>query len=251
MSELLIITVYNNDELYENMKETVFETKNNLSVEFIGLDNKQNKYSCAAKAYNNAIEEILNREDIDKETNLIFCHQDLLFKGNTIEKLNELCTKENNVLFGLAGVTDCKKYYDLPKKEIRFLTAINDLSYMKKDEILDVFTLDELLVAGNVSIFSNIRFDEAVCDDWHLYVADICLQCHLKGYGVKVFGGEATHLSDGHTNKAYKRSEKRLARKYNGVFPIINYTCGSAYTNPILFHMYRIYGKIKYEILGK
>ena len=41
MPELIIITVYNNNKLYENMKETVFETKNNLSVEFIGLDNTQ------------------------------------------------------------------------------------------------------------------------------------------------------------------------------------------------------------------
>lgn len=240
MPKLIIITVFNNIELYEQMKASVLETKNDVFVEFYGIDNTTNKYSSAASAYNEAIKNICNEDDI-----LLFCHQDLIFKSNTINMFYNLCTSDANTVFGAAGATECKRYYNKPKKKVRVVTTINDLSEMEKSEIIEVFTIDELLIVGKAKIFKDIMFDEKTCDDWHLYVADFCLQCHIKGYGVKVLGCDLIHLSAGIINKAFRRAEKRLARKYAGVYPIINYTCGSAYTNCILYYLFRLYSKIK------
>ena len=245
MSKVIIITVFNNVELYENMKASVIETKNNLSVEFYGLDNTTNKYSSAASAYNEAINNLSSENDI-----LVFCHQDLIFKANTLEKIYNLCINDNNSVYGAAGATECQKEYHKPRKRVRVVTTINNLNYMEKDEIIEVFTIDELLIAGSAKIFKKIMFDEKTCDNWHLYTADFCLQCHLYGYKVKVIGCDLIHLSDGNINEAFRRAEKRLARKYNGIYPMINYTCGSAYTNPMLFYMYRMYRRIKKIIKG-
>lgn len=82
---------------------------------------------------------------------------------------------------------------------------------------------------------------------WHFYVVDLCLQCHLKGIGVKVFDSDLIHLSNGTIDENFKYYEEKVARKYSGIYPIINYCCGSVYTNLIIFYIQNIYRRIKYR----
>ncbi len=108
--------------------------------------------------------------------------------------------------------------------------------------------MDECLICGSRELFSQLRFDEETCDGWHLYAAELSMQCQVRGNPVKVFDADIVHLSGGDPDKSFYSCEKKLAIKYRAHFSIISYTCGWAYTNPIKYSLLTLYRKIRYRI---
>lgn len=114
--------------------------------------------------------------------------------------------------------------------------------------IKDVFTLDECLIACHSDVMQKVSFDSKVCNGWHLYAADLCIQCQIKGIKVAVFDADIVHLSHGNTDNNFYICERKLAKKWRKDFQKISYSCGWTYTNPILYWLLHIYRKVKFGI---
>ena len=243
MSNIAIVSVFNNLELVEQMISTAKETCGQYKCQFFAIDNRDNKrFSSAAAAYNSFLD---NMPDVDV---IIFCHQDILFLKDTIKNIYSLCEAQPNTLFGSAGVLN----HRVDKgRIISSMSMIQEgwcYTTLKKGTTQDVFALDECLICGNRELFTNLRFDEDVCDGWHLYAVELSLQCQVKGLKVKVFDADIVHLSGGVQGKDFYSCEKKLARKYRKYYPLINYTCGWTYTDPLRYFVLHTYRKIRYGI---
>lgn len=245
MNNITIISVYNNEKLFQQMKKSVSMCSGleHLSIQIIGINNVNNDFKSASEAYNNAI----NKSDSTEM--YIFCHQDIVFLRNSIIDIYNLCMSDTNTLFGSAGVKNAKN--NIGERVISRMSMFQDgwrYKSLAQGAVEDVFTLDECMIAANSCVFKSIQFDEINCDGWHLYAADLCMQCHILDIPVKVFDADIIHLSGGNADKAFYRCEKRLAKKYRKRFPIISYTFGWTYTDPIRYSLLHFYRKIRYRI---
>lgn len=239
-----IISVYNDAKLIEQMRRTVEKTRKNYSVLYTLIDNRDNRsFQSAAAAYNFSI----GRNSAAEV--LVFCHQDLLFLEGAIDTIYRLCVNNRNTLYGAAGVRNVG--HGGGNRIISSMAMIQEgcnYNSLEKGSTQDVFTLDECLIAGSIELFENLRFDDKVCDGWHLYAAELSLQCHVKGYDVKVFDANIVHLSGGNQDKTFYQCERKLVNKYRDRFPLISYTCGWAYTDPVRYGLLTLYRKIRYHI---
>ncbi len=243
-ADIVLVSIFTDEKLADQMKESAEKTKEALVIDYKQLDNRSNRlYHSAAEGYNDALDHSIEGEVV------IFCHQDIIFLPGALETIYQLCRENRDTLFGAAGVKNKRK-----KGESRIVSSMAiiqegwNYKSLKKGETQDVFTLDECLIAGNRELFENLRFDEEVCDGWHLYAAELCLQCHVKGYPVKVFDANIVHLSGGNQDKTFYACERKLVKKYRKYFPRISYTCGWAYTDPIRFGALLFYRRLRYHI---
>lgn len=231
-----IITVYNNLSQYNTMLASLANSSFQ-HYNAIALDNTQGRFSSAAQAYNFALSTQCTGDIF------VFCHQDILFSENELERIAELCTKEDNTLFGAAGVENKG-----PSKII--VSSMTDPNVPKyrtihSKEIKDVFTLDECLIAGNKRVFENIQFDEELCNGWHFYAVEFCLQCHQNGINTKVYDSNISHLSAGKIDASFRECEKRVAKKYRKKYRVLSYPCGWCYTHKTDEIVFRIKRRLK------
>jgi hypothetical protein len=82
-------------------------------------------------------------------------------------------------------------------------------------------------------VFEHIKFDEIVCDDWHLEGVDYSLTASEKGYKVCVLPCPVFHLSAGKRSKMYFKTLMKLIKKHNHE-KVINTTMGLWPTRPKL-----------------
>ena len=102
-------------------------------------------------------------------------------------------------------------------------------------EISVVQTLDELLLIIPVKVFEQIRFDEKVCDNWHLYGVDYSLAAAKKGYEACVLPHPVFHLAISKMGRYYQ-TLTALTRKHQDV-RVINTTLGVWFTRPGLLKL--------------
>ena len=88
-------------------------------------------------------------------------------------------------------------------------------------------TVDECFFGGHTEHFKEYRFDEEVCDDWHLYAAESCLKTKSKDVNGRVFACEVEliHLSSGNYSPLLYTGFYRLCRKYASEYPVIKTCC--------------------------
>ena len=241
---IAIISVSNQLELSRQMKTSAIKTLGNLTCSFHIIDNNGNgRFSSAASAYNSFLDQSIEAEVY------VFCHQDIIFLHEALQTMYRLCMEDPMVLYGAAGVkNDGNKDVSRVISSMAMIQEGWNYKTLRKDTTESVFTLDECLICGSGQLFNNLRFDEKVCDGWHLYVAELCMQCHVKKIPVKVFDADIVHLSGGTQDKSFFICEKRIVKKYRGIFPVISYTCGWAYTGPLKYWLLSIYRKIRYGI---
>lgn len=223
MSRIVIITCFNNKQMLEQMKNSVYKESgiSEKECKIFAIDNTKNKFSSAAKAYNYALRHVTKAEV------LVFCHQDILFLEHSIEDIIQVCLEYPETLFGAAGVKNVGN-----KRDNRIISHMAMIKPEWKYETLEegtteeVFTLDECLIAGTSELFKRLVFDETVCDGWHLYAADLCMDCKRKGIPVKVYDANIAHLSGGNPDKSFYECERKFVKKYRNDFKIISYSCG-------------------------
>lgn len=236
-----IVVVYNNNDLMTQLKKSL--KSEILSFKLFALDNTGGKYKSAASAFNYA----LSKADIREAEVIVFCHQDIVFLGNSLDTIYNICHVNPNMLIGAAGVKNNGKN----SKIISSMSLEQEgwtYKTLGKGTMEKVFSLDECLIACNSKIFNEVKFDENVCNTWHLYVTDLCIQCHIKNIDVIVFDADILHLSHGKTDRSFYICERDLAKKWRKKYKILSYTCGWTYTNPILYWILYIYRKIKFKI---
>ena len=233
-----IVVCYNKIALFEEFEKTI-QTRGGSGVQWriIGINNTENAFQSAAEAYNHALAEISG-------DCVVFCHQDVLFLENSLRTIAEKCLLFPNVLWGAAGVRKAGKV-------ISNMAVIQEgwkYGTLRADSDEKVQTLDECMIAASRELFDTFRFDEIVCNGWHLYAVDMSLQCLLSGNEVRVLDANIVHLSSGNMDASFWRIEKKLAEKYQGKIPRINTTCIWTYTNPVLFYLLRLYRRVRYKI---
>ena len=105
-------------------------------------------------------------------------------------------------------------------------------------------TLDECFFGGRTSYFKENPFNEDICDDWHLYCVESCLNTRAIGNKVYVCGLHLIHYSSGTLSYKYSEDFHRLAKKYHKYFDRICTTCYEGNTD--MFG--RNYTLIKYNV---
>lgn len=245
MKKISLITVYNNLTLLNEMIDSA-KKQLNVDVEYILIDNREHQFLSAASALNHGANQATG--DV-----LVFLHQDIEFETNyALKKIYDFANENKSVIFGASGV---KRYTG--KNKIHIYSAMwegvdkNGVEWKSKyntlDEPIKCFTLDECLIACHRNCMKYVRFDDIVCDGWHLYAADLCLQAGLiDGLDVMVIPMDYVwHKSRGTADETYLYAQNKLAKKYKGKYRIINTTNGYQFTNPFLRSMLNAYRNLR------
>ena len=242
MKKISLITVYNNRKLLEEMLSSV-NGQVNVETDLVMIDNRQKAFGSAAAALNYGADKAVG--DV-----FVFLHQDIEFLCDTaLEKIYDFAVENKNVIFGAAGVKS--KNEDESGKIFTSMYAGEDkVKNSALDKPTECFTLDECLIACHRDCMKELSFDETVCDGWHLYGADLCLQAGLDpNLRIMVVPMDYVwHKSNGNADKSYHKTQNKLALKYKGKYNIINTTNGFQYTNGFKRLVTNIYRKLRYNI---
>ena len=243
MKTISLITVFNNIGLLNRLKETALLQKN-VQIDYVFIDNQSGRFSCAAVALNFGFSQA--KGDV-----IVFLHQDIEFVDDiTLEYIFDFAVSHPNTLFGAAGVHS--------RNEESFNRTLLSSMYSgpnkKKNDGLDgpreCFTLDECLIACHRSVMDKLAFDEKVCNCWHLYGADLCLQAQItEGLNVMAIPMNIWHKSNGNADRNYFQTQDCLAKKYKKYFKVINTTNGYQYTDALPRILLNISRAIKYGLL--
>ena len=215
-----IICCYNEKKQYNAMVQSL--CGQTIDYEIIGIDNTCNTYNSAASALN------VGAEKASGEI-LVFLHQDIIF--NSVLSLEHFVCQidKDNMIIGLFGAT-------------RERFNINE-----KLQLVD--TLDECCVAMSKNTWHWYKFNEKICDNWHLYVVELCLRAKLNKAKIVTGQFNITHLSDGNVDDGYMQTYKKLIKEYKQ-FGWICTTCKSMPANMIAFYCYYFPWKVKKLLLG-
>lgn len=202
-----IVCVFNseailNDYLLKSLKEQ------NVDYELILIDNTSGKFKSAAKALN------YGGKQATKDY-IMFVHQDMCLLSKTwlydAEKI--LNSLEN---LGIAGVVGRSKAEWWPITNIKDGIPPKPVAPQKIKNTAKVQTLDECLVIIPKLIFNMLKFDENVCDDWHLYSIDYSLTVKKYNYDVYVIPLSAYHRSPGYSfSEGYYKTLEKLLKKHS------------------------------------
>jgi glycosyltransferase involved in cell wall biosynthesis len=241
MNTVSLIAVYNNPELLDQLVASA-ELQKDVDLEYVFIDNTNRQFSSAAKALNYGVSKA-NGEI------LVFLHQDIEFlNDNAVLDIYQFGKLHPNTVFGAAGVK--AKISDTADFFSSIYAGENKVQYECCTAPTECYTLDECLIACHRSCMQKISFDEKICDGWHLYGADLCLQAGLiPELNVMVIPMDYVwHKSNGNADKSYMETQNKLAEKYQGKYKIINTTNGFQYTNPLRRFFLNIYRGLRYNI---
>jgi hypothetical protein len=215
-----IVCVYNNKEILDKF---LLKSLKNQSVEFelFLIDNTDKKFKSAAEALNKG-------GDKSNGKYIMFVHQDIdLLSDKWLENCELILNSLKN--FAIAGVAGRSM------EVTETLTNISDGIPLKPagtqiKNSTKVMTLDECLVIIPKKIFKKIKFDEEVCDNWHLYAVDYCLVAKTNGYDVYVIPLTLNHRSSGFSfSDDYYITLKKLLKKHRK-YKVVITTMGDWYT---------------------
>ena len=222
--DLSLICVYNNEEQYASLKKSC--AASSRVIEFIGFDNRDGSWKSAAAAYNRGVE-------IASSSFLLFSHQDIRFTDDSFIDtfLNEIRDNPNQVI-GVAGAVLTNNGHGRD-----MLSGMYQGSKLQRHHTasrkMPVMTLDECLFGCSRSVFERISFDDSVCNGWHFYAVDFCLQAQLADIPVCVVPANVLHLSGGNRDASYYLAQEKIKEKYKGRFKSIATTCGWTLTDSI------------------
>lgn len=224
-----IICVYNNEALLNNC---LLQSLKSQSVEYelILLNNTNNKFHSAAEALNEGGKRAHQKF-------FMFVHQDVdlsspFFLENIEKKIDSI---QQLGVAGVAGKKDSTGVFTIiQNSEPPIPAGKNPI-----DTILEVQTLDECLIIIPKTVFNTIGFDEGVCDNWHLYAVDYCLNVKkmgLKSYVIPVsiyhksplIPKSIIHIlfSMGALPSGYYSTLKKVLYKHKNEIACIYTTCG-------------------------
>lgn len=204
---LSIIVVYTDLPKLQEAKMWIDKQTIRESIEFIALDNREKRFSSAAKALNYGAETAIG--DI-----LVFMHQDIyLWDETAMESYRSYLLENPDTVIGVAGKTsDGKVITDIWETKNKIERGIRANGQAHKME-----TLDECLFAMTQKTWQRLRFDEVCCSHWHGYAVDICLANRLSGNSNMMIPLKICHESLGNTNsKEFQDTMVRIVKKYRG-----------------------------------
>lgn len=225
-----VICVYNNKAILDSylLKGIKGQT---IDHELILLDNTSGMFKSAAEALNQG-------ECRAKGDCLMFVHQDVLLPSEdwlriVVSRLNRLPK------LGIAGVAGARGPGRCVVTNMVHGDPPTPAGNVPIDHPETVQTLDESLVLIPREVFQKLKFDEVICDDWHLYAVDYCLSVSKLGYNVYVVPDSAYHHSPGASMSwKYYRILRKVMNKHRDVYPVIFTASGNWKTSyPIIVYV--------------
>lgn len=213
-----IVCVYNNKEIFEEYLLKSLKSQN-INYELILLENTQKKFKSAAEALNYG----------GKKANgeyILFVHQDMdMCSGTFLKDLERILDSISNL--GIAGVAG-KSEKGLIVSNMKQGMPPKFAGKIQINKPVKVQTLDECLFVIPKKIFNLLKFDEKVCDGWHLYAVDYCLCVKERGLTVYVLPVSTYHKSIGESlSKDYYDVVKKLLKKHAKNYKWIYTTIGN------------------------
>ncbi len=238
--KISVICVYNNvNQLNEQLIASL--KSQNVDYELIVLDNSNHKFNSASQALNYG-------SRISKGDILIFSHQDIFLKR--IDELDRFAKTIDNccvgTIIGTQGVKEPKKkYYSNITAGIKFDSRIIG-DYNEK--LYEVSCVDEGFFGMKRKTWDMLKFNEKLCDNWHLYTVEMCLHTRKKGNKVYVYPSQLHHFSMGTISLGYMQNLRRLCDVYRKDFKYIWTTCYKVKTSKLyinsLFFIWYLHRKI-------
>lgn len=218
-----VICCYNRANEYAAMCETL--RTQTVPCEMIGVDNSDQRFSSAAAALNWGAEQA--QGDI-----FVFLHQDILFsrEDSLSQLVDGIQLISDHVITGLFGAKHGK-----------------DEQYVGEFKVYE--TLDECCIAMTRKTWEKLRFNETLCNGWHLYVVEFCLRAQNIGAVICAKDCGIRHLSSGTVDKNYMRTYRELMRVYKDKKWIAT-TCKSMPNNMLYYYGYYAVWSIKKALLG-
>jgi hypothetical protein len=251
-----VISVMNNETI---AREFLLRglSRQNSKFELLLVDNRASTYKSASQSYNHT--GIKANGDY-----LMFVHQDvLLLSRNWLREAEEWLSTQSRVgLAGVAGMVKpkfvnqfeiCTRHYLLQELGKEYLwyrrygrgnvfhgsERTRPLPWHGKfiSDIVPVQTVDELILIVPAKVFESVKFDETVCDYWHLYGVDFSLTVSEKDYKVCVLPCSVLHRSTGTMTKFFLNNLRKMIKKHKQE-KIINTTCGLFPTKEELMELF-------------
>jgi GT2 family glycosyltransferase len=214
-----IICVYNDDQIFNRYLQSGLK-RQTADYELIALDNSRNQFTSAAQALNAGAAQTTSNSKY-----LMFVHQDIDLRDY------EWLAKAEKALdavpdLGIAGVAGTPKQKGVLLTNITHGQQKTAPGKYTLQTPMPVHTLDECLIIIPRSVFEKTQFDEQLCDGWHAYAVDYCLEMHQLAQGVLVLPLSLHHGSQGSQNRAYFLALKKVLLKHRNANTIIYTTCG-------------------------
>ena len=228
--DLEIVCVYNDEKVFwEELINSLLKQETKYNVRINGIDNTQGKYLSMAEAYNSVLELLKGRWTI-------FLHQDIVFnsKDSLDGIVHELEKIDTDSIVGSAGV-------------IRNTRK----TIVTEGTPIEAETVDECFFGMTTERFKELKFNEQLCDNWHMYAAEICLHNKCLNGKVLIIKADITHLSPGVISKEYVKTLYKLIDFYKklGVESIWT-TCAKVdLKGP--YKVYILIWGLKHEVLNK
>ena len=216
-----VVCCCNNIDQYESMLHSLHNQ--DVEYEMVCIDNRLSDYKSAACALNKG-------GGISKGKILVFVHQDIIFKEeDSLRRLVEAVKLHPLSVIGIHGAS----------RGVR-----KNISGLKEAQ-----TLDECCVAMERSTWEKYKFNEILCDGWHLYVVELCLRLGREGAFIGSADFGILHLSTGNVDGAYMKTFKLLMKQYKDVKYIAT-TCKSMPNLMCFFYTYYVIWRMKKLFFG-
>lgn len=180
-----VICVWNNEEQYQNILVHSLNIQD-CDYELISIDNRNHAFTSCAAALN---------WGADHSTGeiLIFTHQDISFdKKSSLKEFGQFIKAHPDIIIGAFGAK--QKAYS-------------------EDYLCD--TVDECCFGMTREVFDSLRFNEKVCNGWHLYAVEMCLRAKERTkFGGGICNPGIRHFSGGNVDLSYMKKFKQLLVMY-------------------------------------
>lgn len=117
------------------------------------------------------------------------------------------------------------------------------------ENLYEAETLDECCVAMRKTVWKQLKFNEDICNGWHLYVVEMCLRAGEQGILIASGSFDIRHLSYGNVDEKYMKTFKKLLVIYKERKWLAT-TCKTMPTNLGVFYLYEGIWKIKKALFG-
>ena len=229
--KVTFICCHNNNEELNSMLLPSFSMLDKSTYNIILINAFKEGYKSAAEAYNRTIEK---RKDEIGDI-LIFCHQDIAFDNITfLQNIISELTENPNQIIGFAGINT-------------YGTVFSNLQYQENKQFItrnqikakeEVASLDECCFATSKTVYQKLKFDENVCNHWHLYAVEFCYNARRYGIPSYVIPDIIYHKKNNnggmYADKHFLKSMWKLIKKYKNDFDYIYAPCYICSTNKFL-----------------
>ena len=177
------------------------------NYELILIDNTNNKFNSAAKALNYGGNKA-------KGKYIIFVHQDVYLSSESFLNDLEITLDSLNDL-GIAGAAGKSEANKLIVSNLKEGTPPKLAGKIQINKPVKVQTLDECFFIIPKVVFDKLKFDEEVCNGWHLYAVDYSLSVLEMELNVYVVPANIYHQSAGESfSDEYYDILKKLLDKH-------------------------------------